>query len=498
MTTPDGSTLAVDVAAEIELLSRSMVQGVWQVPVEVARFAVRYGARSLDFAVRGSTLRLSGTGGGPPVGGLRRAVVAADATRPDEERHAAAVALESGGDLALLWGLAVPEGSVRLTVASAAGAVAARRDRAGRVHREDATSRAPGVTLEMQLQRRSVRRAVEWLRAACRYAPVPVRLDGEDLRLGITEGSHRMRIDDPVPCVVHLGTTGEGPSLRLLRHGLLVTRATVPGYPRFVAAIELAGVASDSGSAADHRSAVTPFLPELVDRVVGGMLRLADEVACLDRTRAAPIVRELLRAADRGIRVAAVRRAPLVEVVDTGGRSSWRTLEELAAATGPPPAIDPEEVEHRPHGTVAVLDDESRRLAESVTGRRWPVAVTAARHRPVRSRLVGVRDAAVDGLRRLGIRRPTEIDRARLDPDERALTDVLEHRAVPPLPGEVRVRWFAGTRPPVTRGSTLELGRDHPDVRRAVARLADSRDWAPVVARAIVPPAWRVREHGAS
>lgn len=498
MTTTHDSTLGVDVNAEIDLLASSMVQGPWQVPVEVARLAARHGARSLEFARRGSVLEFSGRGGRPPDGSLRRAVVAADVTRPEEERHAAAVTLESEGDLALLWALVASQNRVRLTVTSAAGGVAAWRDPAGRLHLEERRSEVPGVTLEMQLPGRSARRALEWLRAACRYASIPVRLDGQDLRLGITEGSHRMRIDDPLPCLVHLGTTGEGPSLRLVRHGLLVTRATVPGYPRFTAAIELAGVAPDSGSAADHRAAVTPFLPALVDRVVGGMLRLSDELPHLDRTRATPIVTELLRAGDLGIRVAAVRRAPLVEVVDVGGRSSWRTLEELTSRSGLPPAIDPEAVDHRPHGHVAVLDDESRRLAESLTGRRWPVAVTVARHRPLRSRLAAVRDAALGRLRRLRIGRAREVDHDRLGPDERALTEVLEHGAVPPVPGRVRVRWVDGTRPPVTRGSTLELGRDHPDVRRAVARLAEDRGWEGVVARAIVPSAWRVREHGSS
>jgi len=492
------SALGLDVTAEIQLLASSMVQGPWQVPVEVARFAVRYGARSVDFVRRGSTLVVSAIGGRPPGPSLRRAVVAADVTRPDDERHEAAVTLESAGDLALLWALAVPEGTVRLTVGSTAGAVSARRDRSGRVHLQETACRDSGMTLEMHLPRRSERRAVDWLRAACRYASIPVRLDGEDLRLGIVEGSHRLRIDDPLPCVVHLGTTGEGPSLRLVRHGLLVTRATVPGYPSFIAAVELAGVASDSGSAADHRSAVTPFLPALVDRVVVGMLRLGDGLPGLGRSRAMPIVRELLRAGDLGLRPAAVRRAPLVEVVDVGGRSSWKSLEELTSRSELPPAIDPDEVDRRPHGTVAVLDDESRRLAESVTGRRWPVAVPVARRLPLRARLAVVRDAVLDRLRWLRIGRTTEVHRDRLGPGERALTGLLEHDAMPPVPGRVHVRWLEGSRPPAVRGATLELGRDHPDVRRAVARLADSSDWAPVVVRAIVPPVWRVREHGST
>ncbi len=417
-------------------------------------------------------------------------------TRAEDERHDAAVTLESAGDLALLWALAVPEGRVRLTVGSTAGAVAARRDRAGRVQLRETVSREPGVTFEMHSPGRSGRQTVDWLRAACRYASIPVRLDGEDLRLGIDGGSHRMRIADPLPCVVHLGTTGEGPSLRLVRHGLLVTRATVPGYPRFIAAVELAGVASGSGSAADHRSAVTPFLPALVDRVIGGMLRLAVDLPRLDRARSTPIVRELLRAADLGLRVAEVRGAPLVEVADVRDGSTWTSLDELTTRPGPPPAIDPDEVEHRPHGPVAVFDDESRRLAESVTGRRWPVAVTVARHRSFRSRFAAVHEAVLDGLRRLRIRRTTEIDRDRLAPDERVLADVLVERAVSAGGGRVHVRWVEGTRPPVTRGSILELGRDHPDVRRAVTRLAESSDWEPVVAQAIVPPAWRVRERG--
>jgi hypothetical protein len=378
-------------------------------------------------------------------------------------------------------------------LAGDAGRLEARRARGGPVRVERPSTGEPGVRLDLQLPGRSTRRAVDWIRAACRYAATPVSLNGEDLRVGIGEGSHRVRLDTPVPSVIHLGTNGDGPSLRLLRHELLVTRATVPGYPSFIAAVELAGVVPEGASAADHRGAVTPFLPGLVDRVVGGMVRLANELPRLDRPLRTPVVRELLRAADLGLRAPEVRSVPLVETVDSRGASSWRTLDELAGASGPPPAIDPDDFERRPHGLLAVLDDESRRLAESVIGQRWPVAVTVGRRRSLRSCVAsaGRVVSAVFGRLRFIRRRVVEADR--LDADERRLHDVLERCAVPPGSGQARILWVEGHRPPATRRSTLELGRDHPDVRRAVTRLTEDGDWEPVVAHAVIPPAWSVR-----
>ena len=321
-----------------------------------------------------------------------------------------------------------------------------------------------------------------------------MRLEGDDLRTGLGVGSHRLRVDEPLKSVIHLGTEGDGPSLRLLRHGLLVTRATVPGYPSFVAAVELAGVAPEASSSADHRAAVTPFLPALVDVAVRGMLRLADELPRLDRDTSSPIVRELLRAADLGLRTVEVRQAPLIEVVDARGVSSWCSLDELVRQPHPPFTIDPEHLERRPHVSVAVLDDASRRLVESVTGRRWPAAVTGCRHETLRVRLASVRAVLVDGLRRLRFGRRRPVDVARLEPSGRRLHEVLERWVAPPDGGVPSLRWVEGVRPPTARGSTLELGRDHPDVRRAFARLAASDGWEPVVARALAPTGWWVRD----
>jgi len=488
------SILGVDVAAEIELLSRSTLQGEWQVPVEVVRLAIRHGGRAVDIVRRRSTFTVVCRGGQPPLESLRRAAVAADPTRSFAERHEAAVALESSGDLALLWALAAPDVRVRLTLTGDAGRLEARRVRGGPVRVDRPSAGAPGVRLDIHLPGRSTGRAVDWIRAACRYAATPVSMDGEDLRVGIGEGSHRVRLDAPLPSIIHLGTNGDGPSLRLLRHELLVTRATVPGYPSFIAAVELAGVVPESASAADHRAAVTPFLPTLVDQVVGGMVRLASELPRLDRPLRTPVVRELLRAADLGLRATAVRSVPLIETVDPRGASSWRTLDELVGASGPPPAIDPRDLGRRPHGSVAVLDDESRRLAESVIGQRWPVAVAVGRRRSVRSCVASAVRVVSAALGRLRFTRRRVVAVDRLDANERRLHDVLERCAVPPGSGQASILWVEGPRPPVTRRSTLELGRDHPDVRRAVTRLTEDCDWEPVVAYALIPLCWQVRD----
>jgi hypothetical protein len=266
----------------------------------------------------------------------------------------------------------------------------------------------------------------------------------------------------------------------------------VPGFPVFSAAVELAGVVADGASPADHRAAVTPFLSALVDAVVGVLLQIVPLLPGLESGSRGRLVRELLRAAVLGRRLEDVWSAPLLEFRDRDGSVSWVSVADVA--DGPPPVIGPADAD-RATATALVLDRESADLLERLVGKplvhldRSPRRGLGRRLRDLAAAM-GELPAQIAAV----IAWPIALDR--LSPGEQALCRLLSDVAVPPNGARADVRVVSGRFASRSRGSRLALGRAHPVVQRAAAALRASPERGRLVAYALLPLTWEVRQDG--
>lgn len=484
--------LSIDVAAEIDLLTHAGLHGPHQIPAELVRLAFARGAEKIDIRSQRRRVEITASGANVELGLLRSAVEALEIRRSDASRHAALVRLEQGGGIALLWVLGWI-GEVRLRVAGPDGALEVSRQRDGSFELIDGSPEPqPVVTAELDGSAAAIRRCRDWLAAACRHAWRPVVLDGHDLRAGFSGGSFRVRLESPLPAEVRLGAPGEAPSLVLLHHGVVGSRATVPGFPVFSAAVELAGVVADGASPADHRAAVTPFLSALVDTVVGVLLQTVPLLSGLEAGSRARLVRELLRAAVLGRRLEAVWSAPLLECRDRDGSVSWVSVADVA--DGPPPVIDPADAD-RATATALVLDRESADLLERLVGEplvRLDRPPRRGSGRRLRDLMAGMGE--IPSQIAAAAARP--IAPEHFTPGERALCRLLSDVAVPSNGARADVRLVKGRFAPRSRGSRLSLGRAHPLVQRAAAALVASTERGRLVAHALLPLTWDVRQGG--
>ena len=153
-------------------------------------------------------------------------------------------------------------------------------------------------------------RASTWLRRAGRFSRVPISIDGARIPHGFHGALIEQRLEvrskaattgvppstptlQPAPALqaaLAIARRGSTPRLWLLRHGIIATHATVPGYPAFEAALEMAPLESSeltsgSGSKAPRVTGATlreqlgPYLESLVDASVALMIELGKRVA---------------------------------------------------------------------------------------------------------------------------------------------------------------------------------------------------------------------------
>ena len=94
---------AIDVASEIRSLCDAQLRGVWQLPAELVRCAVRFGARNVSVTrgIRGFSL--SWKHGPIPLSTLECLVTALDDMAEPESRQQSIADLEGAGAEALLW-----------------------------------------------------------------------------------------------------------------------------------------------------------------------------------------------------------------------------------------------------------------------------------------------------------------------------------------------------------------------------------------------------------
>ena len=268
------SLLRIDFVAALDKVAWAQLQGTWQLPAELARLAIACGARGVDLEISPRRLALTAPGARVEHRTVTDFATLLDRGLDAAERHRAMVELEERDAFVLSAVAGLSLRSLTLRTGGEEGLKLELR-RGG-----DLRIRNPGASavgrpdLELVLDGLSIDagRAAKWLRRVCRFAAVPIAIDGlpidrgfdaplieQRLQLaprGPQPGAPQPGAPQPgalLPIALAIPHHGQTPRLWLLRHGIIATRATVPGYPAFEAAVEMAA-ADDPGAVAGGRT----------------------------------------------------------------------------------------------------------------------------------------------------------------------------------------------------------------------------------------------------
>jgi len=474
--------LRIDASAELARVTESWLQGPWQVPAELARALIRNGAQKICITCGRRGVRIVSEGARVPRLYLEALVVAFGTGGSDHERHRALVELERRGGLSLVWAGGLPAARLALTSFSDDGCrrLLLKADEQP-VLAGSPEADSPRVEIELRSPALDPSRAAEWLATVCRFATVPVELNGDEIPRGFPPGLLHVRLRAPLPGFLTITRHGDAPRLWLLQHGVTSTRATIPGYPAFDAALELGAVVPGPASGAALREAVTPYLTRVVEQAVSVTQRLVPRLPDLDEEDRQRVASLLLDAVRLGIDRPAIRRQPIIrEIGQHAERQRWRTLEQLddaGAASGHPTAVlEPADDPRRfTLGAGALVADAKVRLLLSETSglRLETPPLAGSRRRPLL--LAAWRWLA---SRR---RRVREIDPGDLTADDRAVLDEIERWALCDSDGRpVRVAFRRGTGSlcRVSRRSTRVLvPRDDPVISATLAKINRRPAW---------------------
>jgi hypothetical protein len=328
--------LSIDVPSEIETLCEAQLRGTWQVPAELVRLALRVGADEVSVDRRKLGVVVAWNGALIDSGVFADLRTVLDANSKPDDRQTAIAAIERSGMEALLWASGLSGARLRIRVMAGREHWSfEHRRRRSRLMKDLGADAPDRVEIEWRCKGLDRRRAMRWLAVAARFAQARVMVEGGPGPRHFAAGLFHLRVEDPVPCRLGLTRSGDNPVLWLLRDGVVSTRATIPGYPPFEAAVELGSLVAPGASAADMRRAVTPYLEELVDRAVWMMVEVSDRLSEMAPRDADRISLLLLRAARKGLRANDICRLDLVPNASGGGRRlSVEEIGELAGRSG--------------------------------------------------------------------------------------------------------------------------------------------------------------------
>jgi hypothetical protein len=414
--------LTIDVSSELTTLCEAQLRGIWQVPAELVRLALRIGADEVSVTSRRRSFEICWEG--PTIGDgvfadLRSVL---DVRLHPDSRQAAIAALEKSGMEGLLWAAGLRGAQIRIACSDGERHwyFQDRGHRQSRRRKGTGSTAPSSVVIHWRCAGLDRRRASRWLAIATRFAPSRILLDASVLPTGFADGLFHLRLEEPVPCRLGLTRTGDEPVLWLLRDGVVSARATVPGYPPFEAAVELGGLVAPGASAADLRRAVTPFLGELVDRAVWMMVQVSGrmpEMAHNDRERLGLL---LLQAAQKGVRTAEIRRLPLLETASGEGyRLSVEEVRRLADQRG---------------GVLATIEAGEELTGDLADPRSTLIASSEVRH--LLAELTTARFQSPPRHRRSFHMRVTDRIRAAANHVRRRVRGVFSRREIPP--GDLR------------------------------------------------------------
>ncbi len=479
--------LSVDPDAAFDSVVHDQLGGPYQVPAELVRLAIAFGALRVEVQCRRGRVVVEARGAVVPYAAIE-ALSRASGQGDDIARLQALAALEDLDASALGWavGLNPRRLVIRTWERHLLTTLSAKRGTPFRLS-HGAGRQADGFFIELTGPHLNHKRALRWLEIACRFSPVAVVVNGRNRQRELNSGCFRARIASPLPAVVALGVDLDSPRLWLLRHGVVATRVGVPNWPPFEAAVELEGHVEGRVSAAQLRQAVVPHLETLISRAVDLTLRVVPRLHQLDADNQRRIRALLFKAAERGMASAAIRQSSLFEVVDVD-KKIWVSLEALEQWPGPLPGVveydvKPEDVE-TPHLLLGLGERErvagliGRILPGAVTRRFSPAEII---RRPVRAVMEFIQ----------GLLGPRPLPNGRLTFEERELIEALEG-ALRVGGRPVTVTMCRGQNAPRTKGRRLVLARDRPETRAAVRALPVDPTWAYLVAVAVKAPNWTV------
>ena len=474
-----GELLTIDVGSELRTLCEAQLRGTWQVPAELVRLALRLGAEEVSVNSRGGGVTVCWNGAVIDEDPLRDLRSALDRRFVADERQRAIGALEASGMEALMWAAGLRGARLRVECVGRASTLRFEHRDGGRPQLNVGSGgHLPAeVKIRWGCARFDRRRALAWVRMATRFTDARVLVNGRQAPQGFSGGLYHLRLDDPLPCRLGLTSAGDEPVLWLLKDGVVAARAGVPGYPPFEAAVELAGTAPRGASSADLRRAVTPFLPELVDRAVWMMIEVAGRLPHMAEAARRRLTILLLRAAGRNRRYRQVSSVPLIPTAAGGRRLSIEEIGVLAGRRGgvlsaldPDVAVDDSLAEA--DSTLVVSAEMCGLLSELIDVRFQ--APFRREHRFIDRIVRGLRHAAVEVRRRVrGITGSRLVPASALRLGERRLLAALR-AADPSL--KVELCYGLGAVRRTLRG--IAIPRDNPWLAAAAMCVEDDPSWA--------------------
>ncbi len=503
------SLLQIDFDAAIAKLAWSQLQGTWQLPAELARLAISSGARTIGFDIEARHLAMTVSGGRLRHRVLSGFVSVLDLRLDAIDRHCAMVELEELGASVLSAIACSPSVSITLVMGKSDG-LKVHRSTDGElqvlnpsdsaIEQEDFELIIDGLSLEAN-------RATKWLRRTSRFASVQITIGGAQVKRGFRRAMAQAKLlvepvdarpgkpyrpGPPLSCRVAISPGGATPRLWLLQNGVVKTHATVPGYPAFEAAIEMAPVsgkkwhekrqgraASVTGAALRER--LSPYVEALVDASVRLMIELAATAAGKREASRSRIARLLLEAALKRRRlseVSGVAMFPLITAegcrlisidivsrlirVEEGGGCSLEAI---------PPGRSPREFAFSGQGALALSQGERTLLSELLQ-----VAFSSPPARLRQSVALRFLERIEDRLSSFRWARGNLLADSELAADERAFLAccraLAKEEEVPAI--EFRV---GNHRPRTTAEGLLQLPRDNRIVRACVRAVARDASW---------------------
>ena len=479
--------LSIDVDSELRALCTEQVQGSWQLAAELIRFAIRHGASAVELShsKHGFVLRCPGTVCSPDH--LQRVAVALDPTRADEDRHHAIVALEEDGVQSLLWLMGSEDATARVATRhkKSATVLESKPDSRPRLEADAADEVEGGFEVVFKAPRFDVQRSQIWLATSCRFAPITVTADGNDVAQGFAGALFSVSLGRPLPGGIAITTEGDVPHLWLLRHGILAARATVPGFPPFEAALEVGGITPEGATPDELRESVNPHLPTLVDQAVQVLVDAVDEGPFIDSARVSRLATLCLRTAHKGLQLDRIAGLPVIPSVDleSGARTnlSLADLRRMSDDEGRtlwsvPPDTDLSRLPIDNRILLLLTPEQHGLLTDLVPG---PV------QRPEPRQLSGWRSLAVaarETWQKLNLRlAPIGAGRLLKDTEllaaERALLRQLEGLTAASGGNPLEARLCAGVGRVRRQGKTLLLPRNNPLVVQVVRLTEADEEW---------------------
>ncbi len=335
--------LRIDFDAALEKLAWSQLQGTWQLPAELARLAIGCGASAVEIEIEPRRLTMTAPGSHLHPRRIADFASVLDSRLEPADRHRAMVSLEENDAFVLSAIACSPLATLRLQIGGEGG-LRVDLTASGELSVTNpslSTGDQPDLDLDLNGLQIEQERASTWLRRAGRFSRVPISINGGPIDRGLSSALVEKRIVITPPdrrqsaslaAAVSIPRHGSSPRLWLLRHGIIATHATVPGYPAFEAAIEMSPALGDSRAAqgqvgfasgtsgAALRERLSPYIESLVDAAVGLTLSLAGKASVLPEKVRARAGRLLLEAARKRRRLSEVSGAEIFPLLTSEGR----------------------------------------------------------------------------------------------------------------------------------------------------------------------------------